>query len=76
MFGRNLRSKYWWRRVDEEVGSEFEFHIEMRAREYVARGMDPEAARELARQRFGNLGAVWLVALLAAIVPALRAVSL
>jgi predicted permease len=41
-----------------EVDDELAFHIEERARDYVARGMDPAAARAAALQRFGNLDAV------------------
>jgi hypothetical protein len=35
----------WRPRVDEEVEEELAFHIEMRTREYIARGIDPETAR-------------------------------
>ncbi len=38
-----------------EVADELEFHIEMRAREFVARGVDPVEARRLAMQRFADL---------------------
>ncbi len=45
----------WKKSVDDEVGDELDLHLEMRTREYVARGMDPAAAREAALHRFGNL---------------------
>lgn len=43
--------------VDREVDDELEFHLEMRAREYEARGLDPAAARVAARKNFGDLEA-------------------
>ncbi len=44
--------------VDKRVSSEIAFHIEMRARELMARGVPPEVARRQATERFGNLDAV------------------
>jgi putative ABC transport system permease protein len=41
-----------------EVDEELRFHIEERVREYVARGMSPEAARRAAQERFGDVEAV------------------
>jgi putative ABC transport system permease protein len=38
------------------VGEELEFHIAMRTRELVERGMDPQAAREIVLARIGDLG--------------------
>ena len=38
-----------------EVDDELAFHIEERVREYVARGMEPEAARAAAMERLGDL---------------------
>ena len=40
--------------VDEELG----FHLEQRTRDYIARGMSPEAARDAAAQRFGDTARV------------------
>jgi predicted permease len=40
----------------DEVASELEFHLEMRTRELIAGGMDPERAVREARRRMGNLG--------------------
>ncbi len=44
--------------VEEEVDEELDFHVEMRTREFVARGMPPDVAREAALRRFGDVGAV------------------
>ena len=38
------------RQVDEELG----FHLEMLAKQYRAKGMDPVMAREAAEARFGD----------------------
>jgi putative ABC transport system permease protein len=53
---RSLRSWLWRVSVREEVNEELAFHIEMRTRELVERGMDPTAARELVLSRIGDLG--------------------
>ena len=45
----------WRPRIDEEVDEELAFHLEMRTRELIARGMDPAAARHEAARRFGDL---------------------
>src|SRR6185295_13246079 len=50
-------NRVWWRpRVVEEVDEELAFHLEMRTRELVARGLDPAAARLEAERRLGDLG--------------------
>ncbi|HYG65691.1 MAG TPA: ABC transporter permease, partial [Thermoanaerobaculia bacterium] len=49
------RSWLWKKTVDDEVSEETEFHLEMRTREYIARGLDPAAARDAALRRFGDL---------------------
>jgi len=41
-----------------EVDSELAFHLEERVRDYVARGMDPVAARAAALERFGDVTSV------------------
>jgi predicted permease len=41
--------------VDEEVSGELELHLEVRARDLVARGWDPAAARVEALRRFGDV---------------------
>ncbi len=57
-FGQRLRSRFWRPRVDDEVDAELAFHVEMRARQLVERGMRPEAAREEAVRRFGDINRV------------------
>ena len=42
----------------QEVDEELRFHLEQRTRDYIARGMSPEAAREAAAQRFGDTARV------------------
>jgi predicted permease len=54
-FGRQLRSFIWKASVADEVDAELGFHVEMRTREYIARGLDPELARAKAIGRFGDL---------------------
>lgn len=54
-FARALRLWVWKPSVADEVDSELDFHIEMRTRELVARGMDPVLARDYAIRRFGDL---------------------
>ena len=54
-FGQRLRSRFWRGRVEDEVDAELDFHVEMRARELVERGMPPSEAREAAVRRFGNI---------------------
>ena len=54
-FGRQLRSLLWKASVAEEVDAELAFHVEMRTREYIARGLDPELARAKAIGRFGDI---------------------
>ena len=41
--------------VDEEVDAELEFHLEMRRREMLARGMTDAQARRAALDRFGDV---------------------
>jgi putative ABC transport system permease protein len=53
---RSLRSWLWRVSVREEVDEELAFHIEMRTRELVERGMDPTIAREIVLSRIGDLG--------------------
>lgn len=50
-----LQSWLWKPRIEEEVAEEVAFHLEMRIREYVARGLAPEEARRAALARFGDL---------------------
>ena len=41
--------------VEADMAAEIEFHIETRARDLVARGMNPEVARRTARIEFGAI---------------------
>ena len=51
---RSLRSWLWRVPIDQEVDNEIAFHIEMRTRELVDRGMDPRLAREMVLARIGD----------------------
>ena len=55
---RQLASLLWKASVDDEVDAELDFHVEMRTREYIARGLDPATARARAIARFGDIAAV------------------
>jgi hypothetical protein len=44
--------------VDQEVDAEFDFHVEMRVKELMAKGMPEEEAREEALRRFGDIDRV------------------
>lgn len=46
------------REPQSEVNDELAFHLEQRVRDYVARGMSPEAARAAALERFGDVAGV------------------
>jgi putative ABC transport system permease protein len=50
--------RLWRPSVQEEVNEELAFHVAMRTRENVARGMEPEAARAAALERFGDIDGV------------------
>jgi putative ABC transport system permease protein len=52
---RSLRSWLWRVPIEQEIDEELSLHIEMRARELVAGGMDRQAAREAAARRLGDL---------------------
>ena len=49
-----LRDSLWKRDLENQLDDELQFHIEMRAEEFMASGMTPEEARRQARLRFGN----------------------
>ena len=53
---RSLRSWLWRVSIHQEVDEEIAFHIEMRTRELVERGMDRNTAREIVLSRLGDLG--------------------
>jgi putative ABC transport system permease protein len=52
---RSLRSWLWREPLDVEVDEEIAFHVEMRTRELVARGIDERAARQEAAARLGDI---------------------
>src|SRR5690348_6568192 len=52
---RKLAAAFFRRPTGEQVREELEFHIEMRARELIARGLAPGAARAEALRAFGDL---------------------
>ena len=52
---RSLRSWLWRVAIDQEVAEEIAFHIEMRTRELVERGVDQKAAREIVLARLGDV---------------------
>ena len=55
---RRFRSLLWKPGLDDEIADELAFHLEMRAREYAARGLAPAAAAAAARRRLGDLAEV------------------
>jgi putative ABC transport system permease protein len=52
---RSLRSWLWRVPLDQEVDEELAFHIEMRTRELVERGVDARIAREMVLARLGDV---------------------
>jgi putative ABC transport system permease protein len=50
----SLRSWLWRVDVHQEVDEEIAFHIEMRTRELIERGVDPKTAREIVLARVGD----------------------
>jgi putative ABC transport system permease protein len=55
---RSLRSRLWRVPIEQEVDEEIALHLELRTRELMARGLDPETARRQARERMGDVGSV------------------
>ena len=51
----SLRSWLWRVDVHQEVDEEIAFHIEMRTRELIERGVDPKTAREIVLARVGDV---------------------
>ena len=51
---RSLRSWLWRVDVAQEVDEEITFHVEMRTRELVDKGLDPRIAREMVLARVGD----------------------
>ena len=54
---QSLRSWLWRVDVTREVDEEIAFHIEMRTRELIDRGVDPRIAREMVLARMGDVSA-------------------
>jgi len=50
--------RFWGPRAEADVDDELGFHIEMRVRDYLARGLTETEARREAERRIGNLAAV------------------
>jgi predicted permease len=50
--------RFWGTDIDADVRDELAFHLEMRAREFEAQGMSPDAARRAAGDRFGDVGRI------------------
>src|SRR5690348_9820489 len=46
---------FWGADTVADVDDELHFHLDMRAAEYAARGLSPDAARSRAEQRFGSV---------------------
>lgn len=47
--------RFWGTDVGADVDDELQFHLDMRAREYEARGLAPDDARRAALERFGDV---------------------
>jgi predicted permease len=52
---QRLRSALWRVPLEQEVHDELAHHLELRTQEFIDRGMNPEAARQEARRRFGDV---------------------
>jgi len=50
-----LQALFRRRRLDRELDSELEAHLEFATADYVARGLSPAAARLAARKDFGGM---------------------
>ena len=47
--------RFWGPNVDADVDDELAFHLDMRGRDYEARGLTPDEARRAAAERFGDV---------------------
>ena len=56
MWRRYLR--FWGPNIEADVDEELAFHLAMRTRDFVARGMSPEEARRAAAERFGDVARI------------------
>lgn len=50
--------RFWGPDVDADIDEELRFHLEMRARDYEARGASPADARRIALERFGDMAQI------------------
>jgi putative ABC transport system permease protein len=55
---RSLRSWLWRVPREQEIDEEIALHVEMRTREFMARGLDRKAARAMAIERMGDVARV------------------
>ena len=51
---KRLRASLWKTKLDAQLAEEIRFHVDMRAREFMAAGMPPEEAQRKAAALFGN----------------------
>jgi putative ABC transport system permease protein len=49
---------FWWKKCDSDLNDELSSHLEMAARDRVARGANPEQAQIDVRKAFGNVGLI------------------
>lgn len=47
---KRLRASLWKTKLDEQLGEEIRFHVEMRTQEFIAAGMPPQEAQCKAAQ--------------------------
>jgi len=52
---RHPRAWFWKIPIEQEVDEEIAFHLELHTRDLIAKGMSPQAAREAAARRLGDL---------------------
>jgi putative ABC transport system permease protein len=55
---KSLRAWLWRVPLDQEITDEIALHVELRTRELIRGGMDPQSARELALERMGDVAVV------------------
>ena len=53
-----LRAKFAPEDVESEIEDELRFHLEMRTRDYLTRGLPSQDAVHAAKRRFGNVNAI------------------
>jgi putative ABC transport system permease protein len=53
-----LRNWLWRVPLDQEIADEIALHVELRTRELIRTGMDPQSARKLALERMGDVAVV------------------